>query len=127
MKEDLAIIQDTLESNLESQKIFTDHIKRLEEKRKNIKKKTPLEKAKEKSEENAKRLDPTRASESHYERSISMKAVGTCEWIFERNEYKEWRASGYLVGVIWERRVHPPRLNMRESKLTWGSPCIECH
>ena len=100
MMADLAVIRDTLDSNLEIQKIFANQIKQLEEERKNLKKKTPLDKAKEKFEENEKKLRPTDSSEIAFERSKSRKEEGTCEWIFELEEYKLWRTSSEN-GIIW--------------------------
>ena len=100
MMADLAVIRATLNSNLEIQKIFADQIKQLEEERKNLKKKTPLDKAKEKFEENEKNLRPTDSSGIAFERSKSRKEEGTCEWIFELEEYKLWRTSSEN-GIIW--------------------------
>ena len=100
MMANLAVIQDTLNSNLEIRKIFADQIKQLEEERKNLKKKTPLDKAKEKFEENEKKLRPADSSELAFERSKSRKEEGTCEWIFELEEYKSWRTSSEN-GIIW--------------------------
>ena len=100
MMANLAVIQDTLNSNLEIQKIYADQIKQLEEERKNLKKKTPLDKAKEKFEENEKRLRTTDSSEIAFERSKLRKEEGTCEWIFELEEYKSWRTSSEN-GIIW--------------------------
>ena len=93
MMANLAVIQDTLNSNLEIQKIYVDQIKQLEEEKRNMKKKTPLDKAKEKFEENTKKLNPTSSSEAAFERSKTRKEEGTCEWIFELDEYKSWRTS----------------------------------
>ena len=100
MMANLAVIQDTLNSNLKIQKMFADQIKQLEEERKNLKKKTPLDKAKEKFEENEKKLRPTDSSELAFESSKSRKEEGTCEWIFELEEYKLWRTSSEN-GIIW--------------------------
>lgn len=100
MMANLAVIRGTLDSNLEIQKIFADQIKQLEEERKNLKKKTPLDKAKEQFEENAKKLRHTDSSELAFERSKLRKEKGTCEWIFELEEYKLWRTSSEN-GIIW--------------------------
>ena len=100
MMANLAVIQDTLNSNLEIQKIYVDQIKQLEEEKKNLKKKTPLDKAKEKFEENAKQLKPTNSSELAFGRSKMRKEEGTCEWIFELEEYRSWRTSPENE-IIW--------------------------
>lgn len=100
MMANLAVIRDTLNSNLKIQQIFADQIKQLEEERKNLKKKTPLDKAKEKFEENEKKLGATDSSELAFESSKSRKEEGTCEWIFELEEYKSWRTSSEN-GIIW--------------------------
>ena len=100
MMANLAVIQDTLNSNLEIQKIYVDQIKQLEEERKNMKKKTPLDKAKEKFEENAARLKTTASSEVAFEKSKARKEQGTCEWIFELEDYKAWRTSPES-GIMW--------------------------
>ena len=100
MMANLVVIKDTLSTNLEIQKIYVDQIKQLEEEKKNMKKKTPLDKAKEKSEENKKRLNPSMNSEHAFKNSKSMKSEGTCEWIFELEGYKRWRTSAEN-DIIW--------------------------
>ena len=93
MMANLAVIKNTLNSNLEIQKLYADQLKRVEEEKKNMKKKTPLDKAKEKFEENTKQLKPTNSSEAAFRRNIERKVEGTCQWIFELEEYKAWRRS----------------------------------
>ncbi|KAL9034560.1 MAG: hypothetical protein Q9214_006992, partial [Letrouitia sp. 1 TL-2023] len=97
---DLDVIRETIGSNLELQNKFMDHIKRVEEEMKNMKKKSPLDQAKEKFGENETRLKPTNSSENAFERSKMRKEQGTCEWIFELEDYKLWRTSPDN-GIIW--------------------------
>lgn len=93
MMANIDVIKNTLNSNLELQKLYVDQFKRVEEEKKNMKKKTPLDKAKEKFDENTKRLKPTNFSEVAFRRNIERKVEGTCQWIFELDEYKSWRTS----------------------------------
>lgn len=93
MMADLSIIRDTLESSMEVNKIYLNQIRQLEEDRKSMKKKTPLDKAKELFEDNAKRLEPTNAAETALKKHKSRREKDTCNWIFELEEYKDWRLS----------------------------------
>ena len=93
MMADLSVIRDTLESSMEVNKIYLNQIRQLEEDKKSMKKKTPLDKAKELFEDNAKRLEPTNAAETALEKHKSRREKDTCNWIFELEEYKKWRSS----------------------------------
>ena len=93
MMADLSVIRDTLESSMEVNKIYLNQIRQLEEDKKSMKKKTPLDKAKEVFEDNAKRLEPTDAAEIALEKHKSRREKDTCNWIFELEEYKDWRSS----------------------------------
>lgn len=93
MMADLSVIRHTLESNDEIKKIYVNQIRQLEDEKKSMKKKTPLDKAKEVFEDNAKRLDPTNLAETALEKHRSRREQGTCNWIFELEEYKKWRSS----------------------------------
>ena len=100
MMANLAVIKDTLNSNLEIQKMYVDQLKQAEEEKKNMKKKTPLDKAKENFEENTKRLKPTSSSEVAFGKNRERIVEGTCQWIFELDEYKAWRTST-CNNLIW--------------------------
>ncbi|KAF6236351.1 hypothetical protein HO173_005442 [Letharia columbiana] len=93
MMADLSVIRDTLESSMEVNKIYLNQIRQLEEEKKSMKKKTPLDKAKELFDDNAKRLEPTAAAETALEKHKSRREKDTCNWIFELEEYKTWRSS----------------------------------
>lgn len=93
MMADLSVIRDTLESSMEVNKIYLNQIRQLEEDKKSMKKKTPLDKAREAFDDNAKRLEPTEASEIALKKHRSRREKDTCDWIFELEEYKEWRSS----------------------------------
>ena len=93
MMADLSVIRDTLESSMEVNKIYFNQIRQLEEDKRSMKKKTPLDKAKELFDDNAKRLEPTNAAETALEKHKSRREKGTCNWIFELEEYKTWRSS----------------------------------
>ena len=93
MMADLSVIRDTLESSMEVNKIYLNQIRQLEEEKKNMKKKTPLDKAKELFEDNAKRLESTNLAEIALEKHKSRREKDTCNWIFEHEAYKNWRSS----------------------------------
>ena len=79
MMANLAVIKDTLHSNLEIQKMYVDQLRQVEEEKKSMKKKTPLDKAKEKFDENTKRLKPIGSSETAFQRNRDRKVEGTCQ------------------------------------------------
>ena len=93
MMADLSVIRDTLESSMEVNKIYLNQIRQLEEDKKNMKKKTPLDKAREQFDDNAKRLEATDAAETALEKHKSRREKGTCNWIFELEKYRNWRSS----------------------------------
>ncbi len=93
MMADLSVIRDTLESSMEVNKIYLNQIRQLEEDKKSMKKKTPLDKAKELFEDNVKRLEANNAAEIAFEKHKSRREKDTCKWIFELEEYKTWRSS----------------------------------
>ena len=93
MKADLVSIKNTLQSHLKIQEMFANQVKQLEEEKKNMKQKTPLDKAKEKFEENSKRLKPTSFSETAFEKSKARQEQGTCQWIFDLEMYRNWRTA----------------------------------
>ena len=93
MMADLSVIRDTLERSMEVNKIYLNQIRQLEEEKKTMKKKTPLDKAKELFEDNDKHLDPNNLSDSALEKHRSRREKDTCNWIFELEEYKNWRSS----------------------------------
>lgn len=93
MMADLSVIRDTLESSMEVNKIYLNQIRQLEEDKKSMKKKTPLDKAKDQFDEIAKRLEPTDAAETALEKHKSRREKDTCKWIFELERYKNWRSS----------------------------------
>ena len=100
MMADLSVIRDTLESSMEVNKIYLNQIRQLEEEKKSMKKKTPLDKAKELFEDNSKRLEPTNAAEAALEKHRSRREKDTCNWIFELEEYKSWRSSAES-SLLW--------------------------
>ena len=93
MMAELAFIRDTLKSSMEVNNIYINQIRQLEEDKKSMKKKTPLDKAKELFEDNAKRLEASNAAEIALEKHKSRREKDTCRWIFELEEYKTWRSS----------------------------------
>ena len=93
MMANLSVIKGTLDSLGEANKIYFDQIRQLEEEKKSMKKKTPLDKAKEQFEINAKRLEPTNLAETALEKHKSRREKDTCNWIFELEEYKTWRST----------------------------------
>lgn len=93
MKADLVLIKETLLSNLRIQELFANQVKQLEKEKKNMKLKTPLDKAKEKFDENAKRLNPTKLSDTAFEKSKDRQEQGRCQRIFDLEEYRTWRTA----------------------------------
>ena len=94
MMADLSVIRETLESSMEVNKIYLNQIRQLEEEKKSMRKKTPLDKAKELFEENVKRLEPNNnLAELALEKHKSRREKDTCNWIFELEEYKSWLSS----------------------------------
>ena len=100
MMADLSVIRDTLESSMEVNKIYLNQIRQLEDEKKSMKKKTPLDKAKEIFEDNSKRLEPTDAAEAAFEKHKSRREQDTCNWIFELDEHKNWRSSAES-SLLW--------------------------
>ena len=90
MMADLAVIKEALDSN---RKLF-------EEEKKNMKRKTPMDRAKDKFEDHKIRLKPTFLSVQAYENSKSRRSEGTCEWIFGLDTYRQWHSSADS-GLIW--------------------------
>ena len=99
MLTEVATIKDILFESARGQKIFEEHIKELENERKHMKKKTPRDEAKEKFEANKVKLKPT-STEDALDRGRDMRSVGTCEWVFALDPYKEWRNSE-KSNVLW--------------------------
>lgn len=93
MMADLSVIRDTLESSMEVNKLYLNKICQLEEEKKTMKKKTPLDKAKEHYDDNVKRLQHTDLAEITLEKYKSRREKDTCNWIFELEEYRTWRSS----------------------------------
>lgn len=93
MMADLSVIRDTLESSMEVNKLYLNKICQLEEEKKTMKKKTPLDKAKEHYDDNVKRLQHTDLAEIALEKYKSRREKDTCNWIFELEEYRTWRSS----------------------------------
>lgn len=90
---DLSGIRETLELSQEVNKIYINKIGQLEEEKKTLKKKTPLDKAKELYDDYAKRLQHTGLAEVAFEKHKSRREKDTCSWIFELEEYRAWRSS----------------------------------
>ena len=94
MMADLSVIRETLESSMEVNKIYLNQIRQLEEEKKSMRKKTPLDIAKELFDDNVKRLEPNNnTAELALEKNKSRREKDTCNWIFELEEYKSWLSS----------------------------------
>ena len=103
MMQDLTAIKDMLVVNESSKKLQEDYIKELENKMKSLRKKTPLDLAKDKFEANKSKLVPTTSSANSatvLERARSLRSEGTCEWIFSLEPYEKWKAPG-TKGMLW--------------------------
>ena len=100
MMADLSVIRDTLKSSMEVNKIYLNQIRTLEEEKKNLKKKTPHDKAMELFEDNKKRLEPTDLAEIALDKHKSRREKDTCNWIFELEEYRNWLSSTES-SILW--------------------------
>lgn len=98
--EDLTAMKDILIENNRSKKSLDENFKELQNVMKQMKKKTPLEVAKEKFDENKAKLRPTMDSSNALERTRAMRSEGTCGWIFAIERYQEWRSST-SNSIIW--------------------------
>ena len=94
MMTELGMVREAIDASKEINKIYIGQIRQLEEERKNMKKKTPWDKAKETFDDNVKRMKPSDASEKTLEQNKDRREKGTCEWIFELEQYDLWRTSG---------------------------------
>lgn len=93
MMAEISVIRHTLESCEEVSKIYSNKIRQLEEEKKTMKKKTPLDKAKELYDDYVKRLQHTDLAEIALEKHKSRRVKDTCNWIFELEEYRTWLSS----------------------------------
>ena len=100
MMADISAIRIALEASAEVNKMYTSRIQQLEEENRGMKKKTPLDKAKELFHDNEKRLEPSLLAESTLEKHKMRKKKDTCEWIFELEAYKDWFSSTES-GLLW--------------------------
>lgn len=80
-----------LETHKEREQAFQQLVNAFESERKDMKRKTPLDKEKENFNKNKERLDPSTISETLLQRSRNRRSQGTCEWVFVEDEYKKWR------------------------------------
>lgn len=90
MRADLSMIKETLSSSMEINKIYMEHF---EEDKKNLKRKTPFEKAKDQFEDNSKRLNATDAASKALNTNRSRRTDGTCTWIFALEKFEAWCTS----------------------------------
>jgi hypothetical protein len=100
MMTDLAFIKEAMDANAKANEIFIKHIQLLEEEKKGMKKKTPFDKAKDVYDENTKKLNPSTYSENSLHKNLQRREHGTCNWIFDLAEYKEWYDSN-KSGILW--------------------------
>lgn len=90
MSADIAIRKAALDANLKANDALVRHIGRLEDEQKDMRRRTPYEKAKDEFEENKKALNPASDQTDLFEENISRREEGTCRWIFKLEEYKSW-------------------------------------
>ncbi|KAI9796865.1 MAG: hypothetical protein M1833_005914 [Piccolia ochrophora] len=95
MTADLSAIKETLKSSMEVNKIYLIQLRQYEEERKNLKKKTPFDKAKDQFDANEKRLNPTPLPQQSLSKNLKRKEEGTCQWIFGLESYRAWRNSSH--------------------------------
>src|SRR5436190_23591500 len=100
MSDDINFMKEALDANLKANEAFVRHIEALEEERKEMRRKTPYEKAKEEFEENKKLLNPSEDQSEVWKENLERREEGTCRWIFELDEYKDWLASAES-SMVW--------------------------
>lgn len=94
MQTDIVIVREALEANLKANDAFVRHIELLEEERKDMRRKSPYEKAREEFEENKKTLNPAMdQSDMLVDNLENRRERGTCQWIFGLDEYQKWHGS----------------------------------
>ena len=97
----LHAVRETIDSYAKMNEVFVERVKILEEERKTLRKKTPLEIANEIFQDHKTKFKPSSDQESAYaERLNRRKPPTTCTWIFELKEYKDWYASE-TSDVLW--------------------------
>lgn len=92
MSADIAMMKEVLHANLKANEAFVKHIEQLEEERKDMRRRTPYEKAKDEFEEIKKALNPADDQAGLYEERLKRREENTCRWIFDLDEYKSWQA-----------------------------------
>ncbi|KAL9621124.1 MAG: hypothetical protein Q9160_004375 [Pyrenula sp. 1 TL-2023] len=92
MSADIAMMKEVLHANLKANEAFVKHIEQLEEERKDMRRRTPYEKAKDEFEEIKKALNPADDQTGLYEERLKRREDNTCRWIFDLDEYKSWQS-----------------------------------
>ena len=100
MKAGLTSMKDTLNKAQEKWDAFEVVIKKIEEGQREMRKMTPYEKAKVQFNKHRASLGPLIDQQSSYEEKIKQREAGTCSWILDLDEYKEWR-DGPKSGLLW--------------------------
>jgi hypothetical protein len=100
MMSDLSFIKESLDASTKASEVFMKHIQLLEEEKRGMKKKTPFDKAKDLFDDNSKKLNPSTHSENALRKNIQRREEGTCRWIYDLAEYKDWFNSP-KSGIVW--------------------------
>ena len=93
-----------LQHDAEMMTEITDIKKTLQAGLRDMRKKSPLDKAKEQYEEQVKRLNAPVDSSVILKKNLARRSPGTCEWIFELSQYNDWLDSteGRLLWISGE-------------------------
>lgn len=102
MKSELSSLKETLDFSLKAnESIIRKAFAELEEERKEMRKKTPYEKAQDEYQENMKLLNPNEDQYDILRENIDVKREpGTCRWIFELDTYSQWHDSTQSA-MVW--------------------------
>ena len=93
-----------LQHDAEMMTEITDIKKTLQAGLRDMRKKSPLDKAKEQYEEQVKRLNAPVDPTVILKKNLARRSPGTCEWIFELSQYNDWldSAEGRLLWISGE-------------------------
>lgn len=100
MSADISMMKEALDANLKANELFMKHIEHLEEERKDMRKRTPYERAKDEFEENRKTLNPAADQTDLLEENLARREENTCRWIFDLDEYRSWHDNA-SSSILW--------------------------
>ncbi|KAF4622806.1 hypothetical protein G7Y89_g14219 [Cudoniella acicularis] len=94
------IMEEGFRRQEESLKLLAESSRRQEEDLKDLKKQSPFEQAKQLFEQNKQKLDPSIDFQVTALKETLNREPGTCQWIFDEPEYKDWYSSA-TNSMLW--------------------------